>query len=146
MLPSESNLFAFLSNRINSRQNIYYLSGINCFKDQDTSLASNHLELRTIVLKDEILYELRRITRRRSINDLSRFPPSDRHKILDIIYRQNRNLSLAKDWIKLLLLGTSNFYVFLADKGTGRTCETLIIDKNDLEEYLVSNDFDYFFN
>jgi hypothetical protein len=63
-LPSNTNVFSFLSNTINN-QTFYYLSGINCFADENTNLASNSLELRALVLDPSILKQLRKIGKHR---------------------------------------------------------------------------------
>ena len=142
-LPKSSIAYAFLSNSINNHT-IYYLSGINCFKDENTSSASNHIELRTLVLNDRVLQKLRKIRNWRSgiVQNLGTFTPQERSYIFDSIYGENReNLRLATDWIKLVLLGTKNYYVFLTSQDTGVTCEGLMINRTYIENYLV---FKYF--
>lgn len=131
-LPPKTNVFSLLCNTINN-QTFYYLSGINCFADEDTNLASNCLELRALVLNCAILEKLRRIKNWKTSNKLSSFLASDRYKILEIIYKRK---ALESDWIKLFLLGTENYHVYLVDKTTGQTSEVLLIRKADMENYL----------
>ena len=131
-LPSNTNVFSFLSNTINN-QTFYYLSGINCFADENTNLASNSLELRALVLDPSILKQLRKIRNWKTSNRLSEFLTPDRYNILEIIYRRK---ALESDWIKLFLLGTENYHVYLVDKSTGVTREVLFITKSDMENYL----------
>ena len=127
-------MFAFLSNTINE-QTFYYLSGINCFSNENTKEASHFLELRALVLEPHILENLRRFTNWGTSNTLSSFSQSDRLKILKIIYGRNEYGRLAFDWIKLFLLGTENYHVYLVNKRTGKTCEVLFINKADMESY-----------
>jgi hypothetical protein len=109
------------------------LSGINGFANEDTSLASNGLELRALELDPVRLEKLRKIKNWNTRNELSSFPVEDQHDILEIIYKRK---ALESDWIKLFLLGTENYHVYLVDKTTGHTKEVLIIRKSDMEYYL----------
>ena len=88
-----------LSNTINN-QTFYYMSGINCFADKNTNLASNSLELRALILDPSILNQLRKIENWKTSNRLSEFLTPDRYKILEILFRRK---ALESDWIKLFL-------------------------------------------
>ena len=133
-LPTETNLYVFLSNTINN-QTFYYLSGINCLANEDQSLASNALELRALVLNPSILKELRIIRNWGTSNTLSSFLSCDRNRILELIYGRAELGRLASDWIKLFLLGTENYNVYLVNKDTGETSEVLFIKKIDMERF-----------
>ena len=89
-LPSNTNVFSFLSNTINN-QTFYYLPEINGFVDKNTNLASNSLELRALVLDPSILKQLRKIRNRKTSNRLSEFLTPDRYKILEIIEGKHWN-------------------------------------------------------
>jgi hypothetical protein len=115
ILPPSTNLYSFLRNTINN-QTFYFLSGINGFANEDTSLASNGLELRALELDPVRLEKLRKNWN--TLNELSSFPVEDQHYILEIIYKRK---ALESDLIKLFLLGTENYHVYLVDKTTGHT-------------------------
>ncbi len=89
--------------------------------------------MRAFVLDPVILEQLRKIKNWKTSNELSSFSVEDQHDILEIIFKRK---PLEPDWIKLFLLGTENFHVYLVDRTTGHTQEVLIIRKSDMKNYL----------
>ena len=142
-IPTGVSIYALLCNSINDL-NLYYKCSIKCYEKEEITSAANHVQLIPLALSRIEFENIRRIKNWNRNNNpyiLKEFEEEDRYKIFDIIYDYpKRTPDLIKEWIKLFLMGTQNFNVFLVDKETGRTCEALVIDRINIEKYFeVSN-------
>ena len=84
-----NNIHALICNTINRNLNLYYHCEIDCFNDEETNLASNHIRITTLCLtrsQFETVRNLKNWNRNMNPYVLRNFQEEERFKILDIIY------------------------------------------------------------